>query len=391
MWGRVTIDGVDLRETVTADQTGDVVTLTGQESHPPSTREFVTAAHANLVQLGGRTVPVVFTDKKVLTGFYVVEEAGSVLTDEQNGHVLTATWTVRLRRLGGIRDMETESLIPAIGRQNSHAVSPVFWHAPAGGSSSYLTGSTVPNLSISRESADGPVAVHLGIPATPPRWTASAPAFLNGAVRLLFDGFRRIGTKTPPLAVWEMHNGLVRVVSGVDGRLVVSAWNPATDSWGSAHAWGFTVNGTLVPGSPELTVIRNEPEMCIVRLTYPSSAAGRVQVDLTLRRGSRFVTGIIKRHSAATLAIVRATVAAGTNVTGGIRQTAADADGRRYVLGSSRAVTRDGAAAAISQASVTSLPFFVGHEVATTSGEAYADLLGQFIGSSGESVRVVQR
>jgi hypothetical protein len=136
-------------------------------------------------------------------------------------------------------------------------------------------------------------------------------------------------------------------------------------------------------------VLRNDPEEVTVRLSYPT-APGRVTVDLGLRRGSRFVTGGIKRHASATLGVARTAAEAATVVTGGLRATSADADGNRFVMGSSKTLTTATTTAAISKASVTQLDFFLGHEVGASpaAGDAFADLLAQYLGTSGDRTRV---
>lgn len=390
-WGTVTVGGVALREELTAQQTGERVKIAGQESHPPNTRAHVVAVHHNLSQLSGLVVPVTFTDKTELTGFYLVGDVESVLDKVQGGSVLTATWQATLARIGAGPDVEVESRVPTVGRLTDHAVSPVFWHAPAVGFDSYFTGATVPSGSVARAAADGTVTVFTGIPASvAPRWTIGAEEYLVGSARLLFDGIRRVGTITPPLTVWEIHNGLVKLTSGPGGQITVSCWDAG--DWRSAKSYAVTVNGAALTTTPELTILRNDPEEVTVRLTYPS-APGRVTVDLGLRRGSRFLTGVIKRHSAATLGVVRASPEGATASTGRIAASSADADGNFYVLGSAKSFTADTTNGGISKASVTRLDFFAGHALGPSpqAGDTSLDLLQQYLGSTGERVRIVRR
>jgi hypothetical protein len=147
-----------------------------------------------------------------------------------------------------------------------------------------------------------------------------------------------------------------------------------------------------VTSDPELTILRNDPEQAQIRLTYPSTP-GRLTVDLLLRRGSRFVTGVIKRHSAATLGVARTAAETAAAVTGGLRATAADADGNRFVMGSTRNLTTTTSTASIAKAVVTSLDFYLGHEVGASpaSGDAAADLFAQYLHAGGETIRVVRR
>lgn len=396
VWGSVTVGGVELRETITAEDVAGSfggLRITGQESHPPQTTAAVIAAHHNIMACRGLTVPVVFTDKASLSGFYRITEAASSLLRHANGAVQTATWSMAMQKVGGSRDVEVESRVPTIGRQTDHAVTPVYWHAPAGGVSSYYTGPTVPATYVDRVSEDGTIRAHLGIPTdVAPRWTIPADEYLVGSARLLFDGIRRIGLHTPDLSVWELTNGLVRVVSYQQG-LSVSCWSGG--AWSSPKLVTFGINSVDYNAElpkPDLTIIRNDPEEVIIRLGYEMTDAGRVTVDLSLRRGARVVTGWLKRHSSASLSVTSFVNEPFGVVTGGIRQTTADASGNRWVIGSSKTVFTDPGWPFISRTG-TELDFFVGHEVGdpAASGDAYADLLAQYLGGTGELARVVRR
>lgn len=391
-WGTVTVGGIAFRETVVADGDPTHIKIGGQETYPAVSRSAVEATHHNIRALAGLVVPVVFTDKTELSGFYLVSDAQSRFERRQQGAFEKSDWSLALQSLGSGRDVEVESRVPTIARATTVASPPaaVFWHAPAGGVASYWTGATVPSQ-LTRTSADGGLPVFLGIPVgVSPRWTCPAESYQQGAARVLFDGIRRLGVLTPPLSVWEVNNGLVRVAPGSSGAVTVSCW--AGGAWVSPKDYQFTVNSVALTSQPEFTVLRNTVEEVAVRLTYPS-LPGRVTVDLSLRRGARFVTGVMKRHSAATLGVTRAAAEAATAQTGGLKATAADADGNRFVMGSAAAVTTTTGTASVSVAAVLVLDFFVGHEVSATppAGDAFADLWQQYRGSSGEIARVVVR
>ena len=377
MTGLVTVAGIPLWEARSAEQDADMVTLAGRESvvdfrggtTPALTAAQVQAAHDNIVSLGREkpTVPVVFSDKTQLTGFYKVTRASSQLTKYGSGAVHTATWSMDLERVGGSRDVEVESRVPSIARLDELAgvQTPVFWHAPAPGFTSYWTGTTVPAGTVTRESVDGPVTVYTGTPSgAAPRWTVSAEDFYDGSARLTLDGQRRLGTFTSSLAVWEVHNGLVRLMSGPDGSFTVWAWD--SNGWRSPKSFYARVSSANVTSIPEFTVLRNDPEEVAVRLSYPTTP-GRTTVDLSVRRGSRFVSGVVKRHAAASLGVRRTVSEATTAVTGGLVATSPDADGNRYVVGSSRTPTTTNTSFGhLVKGSVTAFDFFVGHELGVT-------------------------
>lgn len=393
-WGAVTIGGIVFREAMQLADGGSALSLSGQEAHPPLTKAEVRARHLNVLGLRDTTVPVVFDDKSVADGFYRVTDVKSDLFSFASGSVLTASWSLSLERLGGERDVEFESRVPTIARSTELVgQTPSFWHAPPPDTLDYYTGSTVPSATVTRESAEGNVIVYRGIPAgVSPRWTCPAADYVDASPRVSFDGIRHVGTDTPALAVWQVDNGIVRILGGADATFSVAAWDPEADGWASVKSYVPTVAGVALTGWPELTVLRNDPEEVTVRLSY-SVLPGRATVDLGLRRGSRFVTGVIKRHSSATLGVARTAAEAASVVTGGLRATSADADGNRFAMGSSKTLTTATGTAAISKAAQTALDFFLGHEIGSSpaSGDAFADLLVQYLGTSGDRTRVVRR
>lgn len=394
-WGTITLGGLVFRETITAAESNGSLTVSGQESTPPQLAADVHATHLNVIGLAGATIPVVPSDKTELTGFYTVRSANSELLNHANGAVLSDTWSVQLVRLGTERDLEFESRLPMIARATDlSGVSPVFWHAPPPDATSYYTGATVPSGSVTRQSADGPVVVYTGLPAGVfPRWTCPAAGYMGGSARLLLDGIRRAGLDTADSSTWELNNGIVQVTGGADATFTVAAWSSSAQAWVSAKSYAPTVNGAAVAGVPEVTTIRNDPEQVTIRLSYPQVGAGRVTVDLSLRRGARTVTGVLKRQAAATLGVTRTAAEAATTVTGGLKAAAVDADGNSFAVGSSKTVTTTTATASIAKASVLQLDFFLGHEVGASpaAGDAFADLLGQYLGTTGDETRAVRR
>jgi hypothetical protein len=389
-FSRLTIAGFQVQENWSATQTAGSVAITGEQSTPPSTQAYVEAVHHNMVGLAGSIVPVLWTDKEHLNGFYRVGDSSSDLFEREG--VVIARWGVTLERLGSARDVEVESRVAMIARSTDHPVTPVFWHAPAVGHTSYFTGTANPSGSVSRESVDGAVSVQLGIPTSfAPRWTVPVGDYLGGGARLLLDGIRRLGTHTPAHTSWQVDNGLVRVTGAAAGGFDVACWD--SGAWRSAKTYRFLAGGVELNATPELTVIRNEPEEVRVRLSYPQGT-GRVTADLGLRRGSRFVTGVMKRHSASTLGVRLVAAEAAEAFTGGIRAAVNDADGNKYVVGSARTFTADTVQGGIEKAAVTALDFFAGHEVGGTGAQANdfaAQLLAQYLASSGERTVIVRR
>jgi hypothetical protein len=399
-WGLTTVGGIALREELDARESGDgTLSIAGQESTPPSTRAHVRAAHRNVIGLYGKIVPVTFTDKADLNGYYLVSESRSEPFDFSQGSVVKTTWSMSLDRIGTERDVEFESRLSMIARTDDLPGAQVasFWHAPAPSATGYYTGSTVPGGTVVRTTDEGDLKVYTGLPATvPPRWSAPVEDYLIGSARVLLDGIRRAGDRTPDHDSWEVSNGIIRVRPTATGGIGVSMWRGVT-GWSTEKVYTPTSNGTLLSSSPgtkpEFTILHNNPEEVRVRLTYEMTTAGRFQVDLSLRRGARFVTGVVKRHASANLGISRTAAETGSAFTGGLVAASADAEGVRYLLGSSKNPTsQTTATASLTRNSVLQLDFFLGAVfTAPASGDAHTDLLLQYLGTTGDETRVMPR
>lgn len=390
-WGTITIEGLVLRETVSASENGTQLTISGQDSSPPLLTATVRALHGNLVGLRGRVVPVIISDKKTLTGFYSVTDVAAVLSDELNGKAVKVDWTLTLDRVGGPTDVEFETVMSSFARLTSVGSPPAasFWHSPPGSYVDYYTGITVPGATTVRTGADGAITVFRGIPgATFPRWNVEPEDYMKGAASVFIDGERRNGIITRPMLTdWSITNGLVDLrPADAFGRLSASVVN-AAGARVSPYTFEFpsTLTGLL---PPLFTILQNDPEELRVRLTYAQAAPGRVTVDLSLRRGSRFVTAVMKRHSALAMSVT-VPAGGGAAVTGGVRQVTADGSGNRWVVGSMKPGTVT--ATSIALGTVVAADFFVGHEVGAAAGDLFADLWQQYRGTVSTNTRAVLR
>lgn len=393
-WGTINVGGLTFRETISASEASDKLTITGQEAAPPQTPTAVRATHLNVLGLPGAVVPVTFQDKTELTGYYFVASSQSDVVNHANGMVMSSSWQLDLQRLGTERDLEFESRISTVPHSTTlSGPAAVFWHAPPAGFRDYYTGATVPSGAVTRQSADGAVTVFTGVPAgVYPRWTCPAASYMNGSARVVLDGIRRVGLDTAGYSTWEINNGLVRLTgSSTTLPYVLSVWSQTASAWVSAKNFRTMTAAAMVTTIPEFTIIRNDPEQVTIRLTYAMNP-GRLTVDMSLRRGSRFVTGIVKQHSATTLGLRPETSETGTAVTGGVMH-AADANGNATVIGSSVSATVTTGTGALSKASVTSFDFFLGSQIGASpaTGDAFADLLNQYLGTTGDQTRTVRR
>jgi len=373
------------------------VAITGQESLPPLTAVQIARIQDDLPALLGAFVPVTFTDKDDRNGYYQVRDTGAKLFS-WTGEVVTCDWNLTLTRIGTDTEVDLESrLSGAATRNNSFAATGERWHAPPIGHYGYWTGSTQPST-VTRTGTDGAMTVYRGLPTATnptinPRWGCPVSSYLNGRVRILdSSSLERVGCNfTTPASGWEMNNGLVRVKPLTSsGVLEISAY---TGGGWQTKSWDILSGGSTIGAITSMSVLHNEPEMAVIRLLRTQSP-GRITVDVTLRRGSRFAELYVQASFSSTLKVVRATTEAGTAGTGYVRATANDAAGNRYIIGSALTHTADTTNGGLSLAATTTLDAFIGVIAAGSSavaGDQAADLYAQYLGSPAELVQAVRR
>jgi hypothetical protein len=400
-WGDITLGRIPLRETFTATESGGgdrSLDLEGQESYPPLTRAQVIARHDGINSLiAGQAIPVTFTDKPERNGYYTVKTAASTYTEHLN-ETVTADWKVSLDRIGSDAETDLQSRLTGAVRLNDFSLTGERWHAPPIGHYGYYTGTTNPTT-MTRTGADGAITVYRGVQAnTSPRWGCLPTNYLAGRVRVTTTGSQEVYGVDVPLAStgWSLANGLVNVTwsSSAGGQLDVQSY---TGGAYRSKLWTiFSASSTQISTWDGATLLRNDPEMAILRLTKGLSP-GRLTLDLTLRRGSRFVEGYMQRNTAPDELKVRLNTAE-TNVTalasaGYVTATNNDSDGNRFVAGSARTFTGH-ANGGVERFAATSMDFFLGVAAgggSAVSGDAATDLRNMYIACMPEAVYGVRR
>lgn len=394
-WGSVTVGRITLREVFDVQETGLTLNLSGQEAHPDLTRSEVYARHANLVALDkrqGAVLPVTFTDKPERGGYFQVQSVTADLV-EYPGDMVTTSWQIHLDRIGYEADTDLQSRLTGVARLNDFSLSGERWHAPPIGHYAYHTGTTSPST-MTRTGADGDMTLYRSVPSgISPRWGCAPGDYLAGRVRVLDGTVELEGTDhTIDAGDWSLSNALVNVTPGGSGTLDIQAY-----TGGAWHSKQWTVsNGSAIPASgwSAATLLRNDPEMAVLRLVG-GTQPGRTTLDLTLRRGSRFVEGYLQHTSSVTLAVhlTAAETNANTAASGYNTATNNDADGNRYACGSARTFTTH-ANGGVSKATATSLDFWAGAVAAggsAVSGDAATDLRNMYIACLPELVYGVRR
>ncbi len=351
----------------------------------------------------GRFVPVTWTGDSRIDGYYRLL-AADVDVQSLNDRGF-APYSIRLQRVGSEADVEMQSVITGAVRSNVQGIDLAEaqpWHAVPLGFYAY----DVPGAPsyVWRDTADGAqVKSWLDIDTTvDPKWGISPAAYYRAAATIKVGGYVRAGLACPNSPTdWELSNGLLRVTPNPTnpGRLDIETWTGS--SWSSAKTWVLEWSGTAVGTWSAIDILRNDAEACAIRLTYTRSPnAGRMTVDLSLRRGSRYVEVVMAFHVATTLEIRRQSAEAGTTVTPSgatsavaVQASADDADGQRYIAGSGESVTFDTTQGGLSVSSARkTLSAFIGTvRDAATFGNSADDLCLQYLGYVSERVVPVRR
>ncbi len=391
-WGTLTVGRITLRETVTVSETGGesrTVAVSGQESTPPLTRAELVARHDDLMALDAdQVLPVTWTDKPERDGYYKPGSPSADLTDQQ-AETVTSTWRLSLTRVGTAGETDLQSRLAGAVRANDHSLTGERWHAPPIGHYAYYVGATIPTAA-TRSSEDGTITVYRSLPASvSPRWGCSPSSYGLGRVRIISQGLERSGTDVPiDETDWELSNALVRARL-VSGSLEIASYDGST--W-DTKAWTITANSTTITSWDSATVLRNEYELCVLRLTK-SRSPGRTTLDLTLRRGSRVVEGYLQNDTSTTLSVSLTASETTTSGTGYVVATSTDASGNKYTAGTARSFTTH-ANGGITKASTTTLDWYAGAVVNSASPaavDAATVLRDMYIAALPEQVTGVRR
>lgn len=396
-YGEIRIGRFYVVEMEHATETTDgKMSITGQESSPPTTGPMVTFIHGQIAGMEeGHLVPVIFRDKAERNGYYSVTSASSDLTDYQS-EVLLADWQIELQRQGSPSEVDIQSRLTGAVRQNDFALTGTRWHSPAIGHYAYHTGTSLPSGSVTRTGADGAQVVYLGVPAnTHPKWGSTVENFYGGRVRITdtlevsteneIEGINRQVSASG----WGLSNGLINVTpTATAGVLNIQYYNGT--SW-VTNNWNMQRNGSNLAAWSAVTIIRNDFEECILRLTSTTSGGGRTSIDLKLKRGSRFVEGYMQTSTSATLKVMPTNTTASTSGTG---YQVATSGTHRTVCGSARTFTVDNTNGGISKASTTTFDFWIGAVIsaaAPATGDGATELRDQYIASMPELTYAVRR
>jgi hypothetical protein len=390
-----------LREDFTASDSVSIdemqtLSLSGQESMPRWSASGIAKQREDLLAMMDRFVPVIFSGKTYLNGFYKVTGVSGNINDFIPENLKVFAWTLNMVRVGTESSVDIESrLSGAEARSNNFSSTGERTHAPAIGHKAYWAGATVPS-SMTRATEDGNIIVYRDVPFdVHPRWAVTPEAYGAGRVRVSDTLFERAGVNflMDPEA-WTLSNALVRITpSSPGGTFTFSAWDSGV--WVSRD-WDL-----LLGSGPAVslgvfdycTVIRNEFEAITLRM-IKSLVAGRVMVDVTLRRGARLAEIFVQSTTSTTVKLVMSTASAVSSETGHILTTVNDGNGNRSTAGSAKTFTADLVNGGISKAATLEFDAYFGYVLggsSAVSGDTGTDMFEQYIGTPSESVRGVTR
>lgn len=375
------------------------VAVSGQESVPRHTADTVVQRAEDLLDIEGAFVPVVFSRKSYLNGFYVVDNPSGKITDD--GSVRFFEWSATLRRQGPASEIDIESLLAGSQtRANNFVATGERTHAPAAGHNSYWASSSVPTT-VDRPCADGgSIRLYRGIGSTVnPRWAVTPQNFALGRCRIIDSSSRERAGRTftlDPTQAWLVHNGVLAVKPGSGGSTFdIGVWDGTQWEYVSWLVQADSPYATLASWD-YITVLKNEYHVTILRFMKSAAVAGigRFTLDLTLRRGARVLELYAQNEYSTQIKVRMSTGSAGTQTLGYITQNASDAAGNRYFVGSAKTLTPDTTNGGIEKTATLNLDAVVGSVLnggSAISGDTAANLYAQYLGMPAEVVRGVRR
>jgi len=402
-YGTINFGRFFMRETYHVEETNErELVVGGQSSIADHTPSQLDRRASDLLGLQGRLVPILFSDKTSYNAYYIVQSvsvkydsfAGRARTPDGN-KVVILNWSIVAKRMGVQNTVDLESrLLGVQTRANDFATSTgEVVHAPPIGFYAYMQDSTTPSV-LNRVGEDGTIAVMRGLsPNVPARWGCSLANYARGRVRFIDNNSEeRTGTALDLSGTgWTLSNGLVRVRPLTSGGVL--AFDVYSGGAWRTKSWDVKFGGTSIGTIDSVDILNNQFDTVAIRLLRTRSP-GRYTIDLTLRRGHRFVEVYYQSNTAGTLEVRSQLATAGAQTLGYITATANDADGNRYVVGSSKAFSADSVNGGLSKNASVALQAFIGSVVgggSAVAGDTAADIYKQYLGVPVETVRAIRR
>ncbi len=354
-------------------------------------------------------VPILFpSGYETYEGLYRIDTA-SASVPAGDGARGIVRWQLTATRVGSYQAPFVESRVVVAVLSNAHGVTATNARGEVGAPGVNLTEYSPQSGSLGLSTtdiitgADGAVFVASYDPSAMTngtgvvRYTTTLPVWYYGGCRITAAGDIVVGRQCVDSPTsWSMTNGLVRISASSTVGYFDIEWYDGSQ-WDTVKTFVMTelVAAVDCSGFHHLTILRNGPEACTIRLGVNNGGGYTATADVTIRRGSRWVlvtiTDVIQRK----WGVKRGAVEAATALTGGIRATSNDAAGNRYLLAIPVATTNDLVNGKVNPTNVAYRTLVgIGCEVAgsSASGNFTAQLqLYRFLGQAFEVARVVGR
>ena len=340
----------------------------------------------------GVYVPFRYDGDSTLDGFVYVTDSSIDIARYTLGGI---NYSIDMEYLGKVGEVVKESVMTGKLIDNSHSITSTTnqFHVPPANHYNYFhendpTDGTRVAADLTTTSTSDTVTMRLktsnNLRGKNAQFHVNPIDFFKGAVKITTDSKERCGMNspnTPADAVIE--NGLLKITIGStnnQSRITTRFWD--TTSYGSEQEWaihrGTPTSGnqlaTEYQGWNTIQILRNTPELGIIRLTsnYQTSGQDRLTLDIALRRGAHHASVILNqspktsRLNISTSAAPADSAAAGT---GYIKAGAVDTDGNKWLLGSPQTFTTDAARGLIYPTTGgTQLKVFLGYEYYQSGG-----------------------
>jgi hypothetical protein len=183
----------------------------------------------------------------------------------------------------------------------------------------------------------------------------------------------------------------------IDDFSMATVFPGATGAWEGVN-WNTSISASTtgaVTSWKAATVVRNDHELVTVRLVGDANP-GRVSLDLTLRRGSRFVETYLQTDTATTKSWYRDVAEGGTAPASGayIAATGDDVQGNRYFVAAANSATFMTTAGGVVKTATRTLDAALGSVVngsAGSAGDLAPVLRDQYLRATAEQTMGVRR
>jgi hypothetical protein len=301
-------------------------------------------------------VPVLFTDSSLdaLEGLYRID-AVQVRMSETDAAFGDVSWQLQATRVVSYQAPVLESRLVAGWLSNAHTLSSTVvrmeWAVPVPTTEVFPQTTTTHTGTLTTGDGGSITYLHYNPPAVAPsplgtsgvgsiQWTTTLAAYYSGSCIVTVNGATVVGRQAVDTPTsWRLSNGLVRVDAAASGTWDISWWTGS--AWSTAKSFRpFSFVGNNSTAFAHMSVVRNSPEAATIRLGVTNTNGFTLTADLTIRRGSRWVTVNLTGFEE-NWGVRRTSAEAATAVTGGLRATSNDAAGNRYLIASHLPYTQD--------------------------------------------------